>query len=100
MFLPPREHTINDDNGGNGGGGTYQLAHFTMGIDDDNKENGGERIDEHNVPHPAQTYDRRQGRKRGGDISTSTMFLPPRDRMIQYWYGPTPRYNGGDIDVG
>ena len=69
-------------------------------IDDDNDGNGGERIDEHNVPPPAQTYDRRQRRrKRGGRIDEHDV-TPPRELTIQDRYGPNPRQNGGDINVG
>ena len=73
-----------------------------MGINNDNDNDGnrGGRIDEHNVPPPREHTIDDDDDENGGDVSTSTMFLPTRKRMIQDRYGPTSRQNGGDIDVG
>ena len=53
MFFPPREHTIDDNDG-----------------------NGGEHIDEHISRWVLMT---KTTTETGGNVLTSTMFLPPKE---------------------
>ena len=77
MFFPPRKHTIDDDNDVNGGERIDEhMSRWGSTTTTTTTEMGGGCIDKHNVPTPAQIYDRqRRRRKRGVRIDVHN--VPP-----------------------